>query len=46
MVREFLAVVGDGECELRQIFTASQPGTAPADSCAQHQELKAQYPRL
>ena len=45
MVREFLAVVGNGECELRQIFTASQPGTAPADSSAQHQELKDQYGR-
>jgi hypothetical protein len=43
MVREFLAVVGDGECELRQIFTTSQPGTAPGDSRAQHQELKDQY---
>jgi hypothetical protein len=26
MAREFLKVAGDGECELRQIFTASDPG--------------------
>jgi len=45
MVKEFLAVAGNGECELRQVFTASQPGTAPADSCAQHQELTNQYVR-
>jgi hypothetical protein len=45
MVREFLAVVGEGECELRQIYTTSQPGTTPADSCVQQQELKDQYAR-
>jgi hypothetical protein len=45
ITREFLAVAGDGECELRQIFTTSQPGTAPADSRAQHQELKDQFSR-
>ena len=45
ITREFLAVAGDGECELRQIFTASQPGTAPADSHAQLEELKAQFSR-
>jgi hypothetical protein len=43
ITREFLAVAGDGECELRQIFTTSQPGTAPADSRAQHQELSKQF---
>ena len=46
LTQEFLAVAGDGECELRQIFTASQPGTAPADSCAQHRELKDQFSRI
>ena len=45
MTREFLAVAGDGECELRQIFATSQPGTAPADTCVQHQELKDQFSR-
>ena len=45
MTREFLAVAGDGECELRQIFTTSQPGTAPADSSVQYQELKDQFTR-
>jgi hypothetical protein len=43
IAREFLAVAGDGECEIRQIFTASQHGTSPADSRAQHEELKNQY---
>ena len=45
MVREFLAIVGDGECELRQIFTTSQPGTAPEDTRVQQQELKNQFSR-
>jgi len=43
MVREFLGVAGDGECELRQIYTASQPGTSPTDSHAQHEELTRQF---
>jgi hypothetical protein len=43
MVREFLAVAGDGECEIRQIYTASQPGTSPSDSRAQHEELTRQF---
>ena len=44
IAREFLAASGqDGECELRQIFTASQRGTSPADSRAQHEELRRQY---
>jgi hypothetical protein len=43
MVREFLAVAGDGECEIRQIYTASQTGTSPDDSKAQHEELSNQY---
>lgn len=46
MTREFLAIAGDGECELRQVFTTSQPGTAPADSRAQHQEMKDQFSRI
>jgi hypothetical protein len=46
MVREFLAIVGDGECELRQIFTTSQPGTTPADSRVHQQELKDHFARL
>jgi hypothetical protein len=45
MAREFVAVAGDGECEIRQVFTTSQPGTAPGDSSAQHQELKDQFSR-
>ena len=28
LTREFLAVAGNGECELRQIFTPSEPGSA------------------
>ena len=39
MVREFLAVAGDGECEVRQIYIASQTGTSPDESKAQHEEL-------
>jgi hypothetical protein len=45
MVKEFMAVAGDGECELRQVFTASQPGTSPTDSSAQHKELTDQFSR-
>src|SRR3974377_2462828 len=45
MTREFLAIAGDGECELRQIFATSQPGTTPADSRAQPQEPKDQSSR-
>jgi hypothetical protein len=43
MVKEFLAVAGDGECELRQIYMASQPGTSPTDSRVQHEELTQQF---
>jgi hypothetical protein len=39
LTREFLAVAGEGECELRQIFTASEPGAA---NCA---ELAEQFGR-
>jgi len=45
ITREFLAVAGDGECEIRQIFMASQPGTSPSDSQAQLEELKNQFVR-
>jgi len=45
MTKEFLAVAGDGECEVRQVFTASQSGTTPADSRAQQEELKEQFSR-
>ena len=32
IAKEFLAVVGQGECELRQIFEAAQCGQTPAAS--------------
>ena len=39
--RKFLEVVGEGECEIRQIFTASDPGSChPAEH---HAELKDQF---
>jgi len=41
MVRQFLEVAGDGECEIRQIFTASD--VAPTDPSAVHGRLKEQY---
>ena len=41
MAREFLKVAGDGECELRQIYTASDPGCA--DPAATHSELVEQF---
>ena len=45
MVREFLAVAGDGECEIRQIYSASDAGTctSPTDARAQHEELTRQF---
>jgi len=43
MVRQFLRVAGDGECEIRQIFTA--PEVAPTDSAAVQASLKEQYAR-
>jgi hypothetical protein len=41
MARDFLKVAGDGECELRQIYTASDPGCA--DPTATHSELAEQF---
>jgi hypothetical protein len=41
MAGDFLKVAGDGECELRQIYTASDPGCA--DSAATHSELAEQF---
>ena len=41
LARKFLEVAGDGECEIRQIFTA--PEAAPGDTAAQHACLQEQY---
>jgi hypothetical protein len=41
LTKRFLDVVGDGECEIRQIFTASE--SAPADPTEAHARLKEQY---
>jgi hypothetical protein len=41
LARKFLEVAGDGECEIRQIFTA--PEAAPGDTAAQHGCLQEQY---
>ena len=41
LTRKFLEVAGDGECEIRQIFTA--PEAAPGDTVAQHACLQEQY---
>jgi hypothetical protein len=41
--KEFLEVAGDGECELRQIFTASEDG--PGCAAAPHTELAEQFAR-
>ena len=42
LTKEFLAVAGvNGECEIRQIFTA--PDAAPGDVKAQHERMKEQY---
>ena len=45
MAREFLAVAGDGECEIRQIFMTAHPGASPELSCVHHAELTEQYSR-
>lgn len=39
LAKEFLAVAGDGECEIRQIFTAADG----LDCSAVHQELAGQF---
>ena len=42
LTKQFLAVAGDGECEIRQLFEA--PATAvAADPAAQHARMKEQY---
>jgi len=41
MARDFLTVAGDGECELRQIYTASDPGCG--DATRTHAELAEQF---
>jgi hypothetical protein len=43
LVKKFLDVAGDGECEIRQIFTA--PESAPGDAAAHHTQLKQQFAR-
>jgi hypothetical protein len=43
MTKRFLNVAGDGECEIRQIFTA--PNVAPGDAAGQHEQMKEQYAR-
>ena len=40
MAKEFLAAAGDGECELRQIFT---PADGAGDCSGVHQELVDQF---
>lgn len=39
--KKFLEVAGEGECEIRQIFTASERG--PGDAAAHHAELHQQF---
>jgi hypothetical protein len=41
LAKEFLQVAGDGECEIRQIFTA--PDAVCGDPVAQHARLQEQY---
>jgi hypothetical protein len=41
LTRKFLEVAGDGECEIRQIFTA--PENKPGDAVKQHAHLVEQY---
>jgi hypothetical protein len=41
LTKEFLQVAGDGECEIRQIFTA--PDVAPGDAVGQQAQLSEQY---
>jgi hypothetical protein len=40
LTREFLKIAGDGECELRQIFT---PSDAPGDCAGAHGQLVEQF---
>jgi hypothetical protein len=41
LVREFLEVAGDGECELRQLYTA--PAASQGNTAAEHHELSEQF---
>src|SRR5436309_2361602 len=41
LAKKFLDVAGDGECEIRQLFTA--PDTAPGDAIEHQARLKEQY---
>jgi hypothetical protein len=43
MVKQFLGVAGDGECEIRQIFEA--PDAKPLDAAEAHAVMKEQYAR-
>jgi hypothetical protein len=40
LAKRFLQVAGDGECEIRQIFTSD---AAPGDCIGQHAQLQDQY---
>jgi hypothetical protein len=40
LARQFLEVAGEGECELRQVFT---PSETPGDCAGLHVELKEQF---
>jgi hypothetical protein len=41
MARKFLRIAGEGECEIRQVFTA--PESVPADAVEQQAFMAAQY---
>jgi hypothetical protein len=43
LVKKFLSVAGDGECEIRQIFVA--PETKPLNAAEAHAVMKEQYAR-
>jgi hypothetical protein len=43
LTKDFLTVAGEGECELRQIFTAGDSGCG--DSAGQHAQLTEQFAR-
>jgi hypothetical protein len=43
LTRKFLSVAGDGECEIRQLYTA--PAAAPGDARTHHERLTEQFTR-
>ena len=43
LTKRFLEVAGEGECEIRQLFTAE--GARDGDTAAQHTQLTEQYAR-